>query len=300
MAFCTSCGKKLEEGKKFCTNCGAPVKIPVIKPEPIREEQAFYGEYREPNEYREPKINRNLIVMVFVVLAIIVALLVIIIFQVIKGTDTSKGQSGQVQTASTMEISNYIQEVSGNEAVSQAETVTETEQPTRQLSLEEQEIVDAIRIVMDNNIIAVNEMFFFGNKLHTSSEILDGWENAVYGVYVVDDERFSTYDKYTSFLFSTYIEDTATNKFINMVRYLPGKSTGRLGCITDQDRTGAVEAYHPDQQYTVDWSSYEIEIPNFEAGKTEYDFKAIAKDGYVASGTVRKSGSSWLLIDAVY
>ncbi len=51
VAFCTKCGKQLDEGVKFCTSCGAPV--PVAKPQPKADEVRETDEVRKLDESRE-------------------------------------------------------------------------------------------------------------------------------------------------------------------------------------------------------------------------------------------------------
>lgn len=42
MAFCTQCGSRLEEGDKFCSNCGAPVQRKEEKAKPSKK-KVFIG-----------------------------------------------------------------------------------------------------------------------------------------------------------------------------------------------------------------------------------------------------------------
>lgn len=75
MAFCTSCGEKLQPGSKFCENCGAPVEA-TAAPAPAGPADAGLTPAREPLVPSPPPakpVPVPLIIGILVVLAVIAA-----------------------------------------------------------------------------------------------------------------------------------------------------------------------------------------------------------------------------------
>jgi uncharacterized Zn finger protein (UPF0148 family) len=46
--FCNQCGAPLQEGVRFCTNCGAQVAVPTQQPKPQQE-------YKQPQQPQQPQ-----------------------------------------------------------------------------------------------------------------------------------------------------------------------------------------------------------------------------------------------------
>lgn len=49
--FCNQCGAPLQEGVRFCTNCGAQVAVPTQQPKPQQE----YKQPQQPQQPQQPK-----------------------------------------------------------------------------------------------------------------------------------------------------------------------------------------------------------------------------------------------------
>ena len=49
--FCKQCGAPLQEGVRFCTNCGAQVVVPTQQPQQPKPQQA----YQQPQEPQRPQ-----------------------------------------------------------------------------------------------------------------------------------------------------------------------------------------------------------------------------------------------------
>ena len=80
MAFCTNCGSKIDDGARFCPDCGAPVVPGAPKAEPWEEEKKDFGtKINELNntpdttsEFDQNDIQSNKVMAVLAYLGILV------------------------------------------------------------------------------------------------------------------------------------------------------------------------------------------------------------------------------------
>ena len=82
MAYCTTCGARLDDGEKFCTSCGAPVGAGHQQQSSQPKQQAVYadaGQNKKQLLY-ESKGGQNARVVVLIVCAAILAVCAIIFF----------------------------------------------------------------------------------------------------------------------------------------------------------------------------------------------------------------------------
>lgn len=55
MSFCSNCGAPIEEGQRFCSNCGVPCAAPVMKENPLPEQENIGGENGFQSESAQPE-----------------------------------------------------------------------------------------------------------------------------------------------------------------------------------------------------------------------------------------------------
>lgn len=104
--FCSSCGTKIEDGMKFCQNCGAQIQtkettstfeeqvaqsqeqsIPIqISPPPIPKKQQQMGQTQAYSPMQPKKSNMKVIGVIIAFIAVLVVVL-IIVFIFLEGTD---------------------------------------------------------------------------------------------------------------------------------------------------------------------------------------------------------------------
>lgn len=187
------------------------------------------------------------------------------------------------------------------ETKGEKETEKSTEKNKPQETTAEQSKVPAVQIqytgmdgivqqLMDKNIEYCTKIYYFGS-LPTTTESVGP------NLVRVTNERFSSYNEYTNFVYSIYSNANASY-MIGLAKYFGINNVLSLNLAFKHQETLPTE-------YNVDWSSYVIE--KLSQSDTSYTFNIYVnevKDGQktlcVKTGTIILENGKWVLEKPIY
>ena len=113
MAFCSNCGKELEESSVFCINCGVPVERTEDLPKPVNAEQPTDSNINEPDQPEPEKTpeepvkqnnwkSKGLIIAVIALAVSLFLVLSVLVVFLIKGKGTDKTDNAALSTDSSL------------------------------------------------------------------------------------------------------------------------------------------------------------------------------------------------------
>lgn len=85
MAICSKCGSVTEDGKPYCTNCGAPLSMSGPAPQ-AQQQQAYYTEVEPPRGTRYAPMTIGMYIGTFFLMCIPVANFILLIVWAAGGT----------------------------------------------------------------------------------------------------------------------------------------------------------------------------------------------------------------------
>lgn len=105
MAFCSKCGAKLEEGARFCRNCGAPV-VPIVQED--NKSQNWYHQSGDSSQKHDTThaVKKKKKKAPIIIVAVVLAVVVIICALFFAGQGSSESYDG-ADTKSDTEIGIY-------------------------------------------------------------------------------------------------------------------------------------------------------------------------------------------------
>lgn len=302
MKICPECRSTDVKDSAFsCPYCGYQFmerSKPEIKSEPpiFSDDERTNGlnsggmEGGYDNNYSSYGKNKSGIIKKIFLVLVCILLILLILIVIVSFEDDGSNSTNNTNTNNTQ-----------NQVQTQATTVAQTTAtPQKEVSAEEQRMINIMRGLMDCNV-EVLDMFYFGNHLETTNTTVGT------NLLQVKSDKFKTYTEFRYYIESVYESEYAFEKFINPCRYMPGSgdslgmniiygTQGERDYVTEYDAIG----------YFVDWSGYILNIESYSS--SECIFTVVGRDNssagvgneYVRQGKAVYKNGRWGLTSVIY